>query len=74
MAKRITPEEYPSLQYLAYDESWGEEVAYDLDPQKKYFGLRIDKNRLNEKDKILLFCYDLNFNYWENVGLLIKKK
>jgi hypothetical protein len=74
LGKRITPEEYPSLQYLAYDESWGEEVAYDLDPQKKYFGLRIDKNRLNEKDKILLFCYDLNFNYWENVGLLIKKK
>jgi len=74
LGKRITPEEYPSLQYLAHDDSWGEEVAYDLDPQKQYFGLRIDKNRLNEKGKILLFSYDLNFNYWDNVGLLIKKK
>ena len=74
LGKRITPEEYPSLQYLAYDENWGEEIAYDLDPSKKYFGLRIDKNRLNEKDKILLFDYDLNLNSWENVGLLIKKR
>ena len=74
LGKRITPEEYPSLQYLAYDDNWGEEVAHDLDPQKQYFGLRIDKNRLNEKGKILLFSYDLNFNFWYNEGLLIKKK
>ena len=74
LGKRITPEEYPSLQYTSYDDNWGEEVAYDLDPQKKYFGLRIDKNRLSEKDKILLFQYDLNYNTWENVGLLVKKK
>jgi len=74
LGKRITPEEYPSLQYLAYDDNWGEEVAHDLDPQKQYFGLRIDKNRLNEKGKILLFSYDLNFNFWYNEGILIKKK
>lgn len=74
LGKRITIEEYPLYQYLAYDDSWGEEVARDLDPQKKYFGLRIDKNRLSEKDKILLFDYDLNLNVWENVGLLIKKR
>ena len=74
IGKRITPEEYSQCQYLAYDDSWGDEVAYDLDPKKRYFGLRVDKNRLNEKDKILLFVYDLNLNVWENVGLLIKKK
>ena len=44
LGKRITAEEYPLYQYLAYDESWGEEVAYDLDPQKRYFSLKIDKN------------------------------
>ena len=44
-----------------------------LDPNKKYFSIRIDKNRLAEKDKILLFDYDLNYNTWDNVGLLVKK-
>ena len=74
LGKRINPEEYHMYQYTAYDDNWGEEVAHDLDPQKKYFSLRIDKNRLAEKDKILLFHYDLNYNFWENVGLLVKKK
>lgn len=73
LGKRINPEEYHMYQYTAYDDNWGEEVAHDLDPQKRYFSLRIDKNRLAEKDKILLFHYDLNYNFWENVGLLIKK-
>ena len=74
LGKRITPEEYSGCQYLAYNDDWGEEVAYDLDPKKNYFGLRVDKNRLNEKGKILLFAYDLNLNVWDNVGLLIKRK
>jgi replicative DNA helicase len=74
LGKRINPEEYHMYQYLAYNDDWGEEVAHDLNPCKKYFSVRIDKNRLSEKDKILLFDYDLNFNTWYNVGLLIKKK
>lgn len=74
LGKRINLEEYPSLQYTAYDDNWGDEVAYDLNPEKKYFSLKIDKNRLHEKDKIMLFEYDLNFNTWENIGLLVKKK
>ena len=73
LGKRIKPEEYHMYQYTAYDDNWGEEVAHDLDPNKKYFSIRIDKNRLAEKDKILLFDYDLNYNTWDNVGLLVKK-
>jgi replicative DNA helicase len=74
LGKRITPEEYPSLQYLAYDESWGEEVTQDLDPNYKYFALKIDKNRLGSKDKIMLFRYCLDTNVWDNVGYVIKKQ
>lgn len=74
LGKRITLAEYEHYQYLAYDDNWGDEVTYDLDPKLKYFALKIDKNRLNEKDKILLFEYDLNLNVWNNVGLLIKKQ
>lgn len=74
LGKRIKAEEYHMYQYKAYDDSWGEEVAYDLDPKKKYFSIKIDKNRLHEKDKIMLFDYDLNFNTWDNVGLLVKKQ
>jgi replicative DNA helicase len=74
LGKRITPEEYPQCQYITYDDSWGEEVACNLDPQKRYFGLRIDKNRLGSKDNIMLFEYNLDYNIWNNIGYLIKKK
>ncbi len=74
LGKRITLEEYGNYQYIAYNDEWGEDVTYDLDTNKKYFSIKIDKNRLSERDKILLFDYDLNFNVWNNVGLLIKKR
>ena len=74
LGKRITLEEYGNYQYEAYDDSWGDSVAYDLDPKRKFFAVKIDKNRLSERDRILLFDYDLNYNIWDNVGILIKKK
>lgn len=74
LGKRITLEEYGDYQYIAYNDEWGEDVTYDLDTQNKYFAIKIDKNRMAERDKILLFEYDLNYNVWENKGLLIKKK
>lgn len=73
LGKRITPEEYGLYQYTADNEDWGGPVDCDLDPKNKYFAIKIDKNRLSEKDKILLFEYDLNYNIWENVGLLKRK-
>ena len=74
LGKRITPEEYPLYQYLSYDDNWGEEVTCDLNPQKRYFSLKIDKNRLGDKDKIMLFEYNLDYNIWDNIGYIIKKK
>lgn len=73
LGKRINIDEYPNYQYVTYDEDWGGEATYDLDPKRKFFAIKIDKNRLSEKDKILLFDYDLNYNIWDNVGLLVKK-
>ncbi len=75
LGKRINPEEYKDYQYIPWDDddSWGEPIAMNLDPKKRYFSIKIDKNRLSEKDKILLFDYDLNFNLWSNIGLLVKK-
>ena len=76
LGKRINAEEYHDYQYVPFDddEQWGEKIPQDLDPGKKYFALKIDKNRLSEKDKILLFDYDLNYNFWNNLGLLVKKQ
>ena len=73
LGKRITAEEYPLYQYLSYDENWGEEIALDLDPSKRYFSLKIDKNRLGDKDKIMLFEYNLDYNTWNNIGYIIRK-
>ena len=77
LGKQIIPEEYSRYEYEAYDDnlddSWGEPTPIDLNPKKKYFGIKIDKNRLNERGHVLLFEYDLNYNIWNNVGILKKK-
>jgi hypothetical protein len=78
LGKRINPEEYHKYQYEPYDDElmdmWGEATVQDLDPKKFYFGLKIDKNRLSERNRVLLFDYNLNYNTWENVGMLVKKQ
>lgn len=74
LGKRIMPDEYVNYQYIAHNEDWGEETAYNLDPKKRYFSLKIDKNRLGDKDKIMLFDYNLDYNIWNHVGYIIKKQ
>lgn len=76
LGKKIAPEEYHKYQYEPYcddlDDAWGDTVLVDLDPCKKYFGVKIDKNRLGERNHVLLFEYDLNYNIWNNIGILKK--
>lgn len=80
LGKKIAPEEYHKYQYVPFKDeladSWGEptESANDLNPEKFYFGVKIDKNRLGERSKVLLFEYNLNFNVWTNIGLMQKKQ
>lgn len=76
LGKRINIDEYHQYQYMAWDidEQWGEQIPQDLDPGKKYFSLKIDKNRLGDKDKIMLFEYNLDYNIWNNVGYIVKKQ
>ena len=76
LGKRITIEEYHEYQYIPWenDEQWGEQIPQDLDPGKRYFSLKIDKNRLGDKDKIMLFEYSLDHNIWDNVGYIVKKQ
>ena len=74
LCKKINPEEYYKYQYIPFEEnSWGEPIAVDLPTDKKVFCQVIDKNRLSERGKVLVYFYDLNTNVWENVGLLVKK-
>lgn len=78
LGKKIAPDEYHKYQYEPYDDelsdSWGEPTLQDLHPEKFYFGIKIDKNRLGERNKVLLFQYNLNFNEWRNIGLLHKRR
>lgn len=78
LGKKILPEEYNKYQYIPFDddtdELWGEVTEIDLNPDKKYFAQILDKNRLAERGKVLLYEYDLNENTWKNVGLLVKKR
>ena len=79
LGKRIAQEEYHKYQYEPYDKEmikgWGyDKGPIDLDPKQFYFAIKIDKNRLSERNRVLLFSYNLNYNIWENVGLLVKRR
>lgn len=73
LGKRIDKEEYHKYQYISIND-WGESKAHDLDQSKRYFGLKVDKNRGGNKDFIPLFEINLDYNLWVEVGYLIKKK
>lgn len=73
LGKRIDKEEYHKYQYVSTDD-WGASKNHDLDPSKRYFAIKIDKNRGGNKDFIPLFEINLDYNLWVEVGYLIKKK
>lgn len=73
LGKKITKEEYHKYQMVCDNSQWGEPIAENLDLNKQYFGIKPDKNRSGEKDKVMLFEIDLNLNIWKNIGYLIKK-
>lgn len=70
---RINKNDYSKYEYEPFDKSedWG---GYrSLDPNKVYYGAKIEKNRAADKSKLLLFEVDLDYNTWNNVGILLKK-
>lgn len=73
LGKKINKEEYHKYQIVNENENWGEPVTEDLDYSKQYFAIKADKNRDGDKDKIMAFEIDLNYNIWDNIGYLIKK-
>ena len=73
LGKRIDKEEYYKYQYISPTD-WGEATPHDLDYNKQYFALKIDKNRGGNKQKMPLFEIDLDYNTWVEIGHLIKKK
>lgn len=73
LGKKIPKEEYHKYQIVIEDDTWGEPCTEDLDYNKQYFAIKADKNRDGDKDKIMAFVIDLNYNIWDNIGYLIKK-
>lgn len=71
---RIHADDYGKYEYIPFkqDVYWGETEF--LDPKKVYYGAKIDKNRAADKSKLLLFEVNLDYNTWENVGVLLQKK
>lgn len=74
IGKKLDRDEYHKYQYVDENNYWGELVEDDLDLSCDYVAIKIDKNRSGSKDKIVLFKIDLNYNTWENVGYLVKRK
>ena len=72
LGKRLHKTEYSQYKYISMDSNWGEPNECDLDINKTYYALKVDKNRGGDKDKIPVMMVDLNKNTWEEVGILIK--
>lgn len=74
IGKKLDRDEYHRYQFIDENNAWGELVEEDLDLSSDYVAIKIDKNRSGSKDKIVLFKIDLNYNTWQNVGYLVKRK
>lgn len=72
LGKRIDREDYHKYQYMSVSD-WGEITPNDLDMNKRYFAIKVDKNRGGNKDYLPLFEFNLDYNTWYEVGWLVKK-
>jgi hypothetical protein len=71
----IKPEDYHDYAISCYDPKYGETVEKDLDPKKKYTGLKLLKNRRGNKGSIFVLETNLDTNVWNQIdGELIVKK
>lgn len=70
----IRPEDYADYAIARYNPQFGEVVEQELDPKKKYTGLKILKNRRGAKGSIFVLETNLDTNVWEQIeGELIVK-
>lgn len=75
LGKRLDKSEYHKYKFIPNEGigCWGNSKEMDLNLSKIYYGLKIDKNRGGNKDKIPLIEVDLDRNQWIEVGYLKKK-
>ncbi len=76
--KEIDKVDYENYAYVSItrDPKTGKKIEselIDLNPAKRYYVCKIDKNRSGEKPN-LLFELDLNFNTWFECGIVYNKK
>ena len=64
----------PDIINIPSTKEYGEQREKDLDENKRYFAIKVDKNRGGNKDFIPLFEINLDYNLWNEVGYLVKKK
>ena len=71
LGKRLNKEDYHKYKYIPIG-CWGEEAYENLNPNRTYYGVKIDKNRGGAKNSIMLYEVDLDYNTWINSGALVK--
>jgi hypothetical protein len=71
LGKRLSVDDYHKYKFIPIG-CWGESALENLNPNKTYYGVKPDKNRGGNKNGIMLFEVDLDYNTWDNVGALVK--
>lgn len=72
LCKEIKKSEYNLYEYINYNDEWGDAMAHNLDPKKRYYAFVCDKNRLGGKP-IVCMEVDLDYNTWNEVGICQKR-
>ena len=76
MWKHLTEEDKRNYVYIndEDDDSWGDPIEQNLDPNKNYVGLRVVKNRYGSKNNLVCFEVQMNENIWKEIGILKKRE
>lgn len=71
LGKRLNHEDYHKYKYIPIG-CWGKDAYDNLNLNKTYYGVKVDKNRGGSKSSIMLYEVDLDYNTWINLGALVK--
>ena len=73
LGKKIEKKDYHKYQYYSLDD-WGKPMRHNLNENKQYFAIKVDKNRGGNKQLIPIFEINLDYNIWNEIGYVVLRQ
>lgn len=55
-------------------DDWGKPMRHNLNENKQYFAIKVDKNRGGNKQLIPIFEINLDYNIWNEIGYIVLRQ